>query len=472
MIYLFHSFDFVLFFAAVFALYWLLPKRFKNSLLLIASYTFYASWDWRFLGLILTSTYVDYFCGLRIHATDNPRKRKAYLLLSIITNLTLLGFFKYFNFFVENLISLLNAIGIHINLTTLNIILPIGISFYTFQTLSYTIDIYRKKFTPTKNIIDFSLFVAYFPQLIAGPIERARNLLPKIQADKLLKNIHYKEGLYLFVYGLFKKVVIADSVAAISDKVFAMANPSGAMILLGVYAFAVQIYCDFSGYSNMARGMSHFLGIPLSTNFNLPYLAKNPSDFWKRWHITLSSWARDYIYIPLGGKYARFLGLVPLFITMFLIGLWHGAAWHFVLWGVYWFAVTMIYRIMKRIFVIRTNNKALSVILTGISVIIMFHVTCYSWVIFRAQSLAQVISMTKSLFSGINIAELYKMSFVFLYAIMLFLIIYEILQYLKKDQLFIYKKSFYYQLAFYLVLFFMYVEIGAVSDVRFLYFQF
>lgn len=474
MLYLFHSIEFIIFFVIVFSIYWILPKKAKNTLLLIASYVFYANWNWKLLSLILISTYVNYFCGLKIHYTKNQRSKKIYLILSIIVSLSLLGFFKYFNFFVDNLISLLNFLGLNFNFNYLHIILPIGISFYTFQTLSYTIDIYRKELSPTKNIIDFSLFVSYFPQLIAGPIERAKNLIPKIQSKKFFKEINFKEGTYLFIYGLFKKVVIADSVGRIVDNIFSLHHPTGAQVLLATYAFAIQIYCDFSGYSNMARGISHFFGIKLSTNFNLPYLAKNPSDFWKRWHITLSSWVRDYIYIPLGGIKRPFLGMFPILITMSLMGLWHGADWNFVLWGLYWFFIIMIYRSTKAIFkkVKFPKGKFLSVLSKSVSIIIMFHITCYSWIVFRSQSLTQIYSFTKSLVSGINLTSMFNVSYLYLYVIILFLIIYESWNYVKNDQLFICKTNFYYRLAFYLILFFMYVEIGAVSNIRFIYFQF
>ncbi|MBU0979506.1 MAG: MBOAT family protein [Nanoarchaeota archaeon] len=467
MIFLFHSFDFLFFFAIVFIAFWVLPKRFKNAALLISSYIFFGSWNWKLLGLILISTYVDFFCGLLIHRAKSAARRKHYLLLSIVTNLSLLGFFKYYNFFAANLVTLLNTIGLDWNFSTLNIILPIGISFYTFQTMSYTIDIYRRKFEPTRNIIDFSLFVAYFPQLIAGPIERARRLLPLIQAKKRFAAIEWREGMYLFIYGLVKKVVFADSAGRIVESVFMAPEPSGAQVLIAAYAFAIQIYCDFSGYSNMARGISHFFGMKLSTNFNLPYLATNPSDFWRRWHITLSSWVKDYLYIPLGGRRSRLFGMVALYITWALMGLWHGAAWTFVVWGVYWGFLIMLYRVIKRLGVVPKAR-----IFKPITIFLMFHLTCFSWIIFRSQSMGQAIQMFKALAGGINFLEFAKSGYVYLYAIIIFLVVYEVISYLKNDQLFLYKKNFFIQMVFYLILFFLFIEIGAVSDIRFIYFQF
>lgn len=476
MLYLFNSIDFILFFIFILFIYWILPAKFKNVLLLAASYIFYASWNWRLLSLLLISSFGNYFFGLVVYNAKSQNSRKMFLILSIAANLSLIGFFKYFNFFIENIVSLLNFLGFNLSFTTLNIILPLGISFYTFQKMSYTIDIYRKKFVPIRNIIDFLLFGAYFPQLIAGPIERAKNLIPQIQAQKIFKNINFKEGSYLFVYGLFKKVVIADSIGAIVDSIFSLPSPSGAQVLIASYAFAIQIYADFSGYTDMARGISHFLGIKLSTNFNLPYFAKNPPDFWRRWHITLSSWVRDYIYIPLGGRNSRFFGMCSLFIAWFLMGLWHGAAWHFVLWGLYWFFLIIAYRLINYAFrnvqPLKIKNKFMGIFKNLVVTILMFHLTAYGWIIFRSQSSTQITAFTKSLISGISIRGLLAIDYFYLYAIILFLVIYEALQYFKDDQLFIYKKNFYYQLAFYMVLFFMFIEIGAVSNARFLYFQF
>lgn len=471
MIYLFHSFEFIIFFLLIFLIYWFLPRKFKNTLLLLASYVFYASWNFYLLIPLITSTLVDYCCGILIHEQTSQKKKKIFLLISIIVNLSLLGFFKYFNFFVESLVSLLNNFGLNFNFATLNIILPIGISFYTFQKLSYSIDIYRGKITPTKSLVDFSLFVAYFPQLIAGPIERAKNLIPKIRTRKFFKEINYKAGFYLFIYGLFSKIVLADSMAKIVDGVYSLSDPSGAQVLLATYAFAIQIYCDFSGYSKMARGISHFFGIKLTINFNLPYFAKNPRDFWKRWHITLSRWVRDYIYIPLGGKYTFLYGVMPLFITWFLMGLWHGTAWNFVLWGIYWFFLIIIYRLFSRV-KSKINLKKPTFFSKLMTILLMFHLTCFGWIIFRSQNLSQVINFIKSLVSGISISEIISISYVNLYVVIIFLIIYEALQYYKGGQLFIIRKNFYYQLIFYLILFFMYLEIGAIADAPFIYFQF
>src|SRR3989338_4107667 len=463
MIYLFHSTDFIIFFVGIFCLYWLSSHRYRNVILLIASYLFYISWDWRFLGLLLISTGIDYYCGIRLGQEENVKKRRGYLLLSIVVNLSLLGFFKYFNFFTENLIALLSHLGLAFNYTTLHIILPVGISFYTFQTLSYTFDVYKRRMGPTRNIIDFALFVSFFPQLIAGPIERAVDLIPKLTAKKQFKNIPYKTAFYLFMYGAFTKVVIADHVGLIADSVFKEASQPGSLVVLGVLAFALQIYCDFSGYSNMARCIAYFLGVELSVNFNLPYFSIKPSEFWKRWHITLSSWVQDYLYIPLVGNKARFYS--SLIISMFLMGLWHGAGWNFILWGVYWAGVTIVYRVWD---IFKEGKKLPSNSATkSASILIFFIITSYSWLIFRSQSFHQIISLTTSLLSGIDLSTLYVPRYLYLYASMIFILIYEVILYQKNDQLVVPKQGFYTQMAFYLILFFFFVEIVAVTDAPF-----
>ena len=299
---LFNSLEFLVFFALVYGLYRVLGHRGQNRMLLLASYVFYGAWDWRFLSLILISTLVDYQAGLKIASSDQRGQKRFWLFCSVATNLSLLGFFKYFNFFAENLAGLFGLFGIQLDPVTLRIVLPVGISFYTFQTMSYTIDIYRGKLAPTRSLPDFALFVAFFPQLVAGPVERARNLLPQILAPRTVTREGFFQGCFLIGWGLFEKVFIADNLARIVDPVFATDGSwGGATILLACYAFAFQIFCDFDGYSNIARGIGKCLGFEIMINFNLPYFAVNPSDFWKRWHISLSSWLRDYLDIPRGG---------------------------------------------------------------------------------------------------------------------------------------------------------------------------
>lgn len=302
---LFNSFTFLYFFIAVYVLYLLLKKKHlhQNFLLLVASYVFYGYWDWRFLSLILLSTLIDFFIGQTLYKQNDPRRRKILLSLSVIANLSFLGFFKYFNFFAESFESMVGLFGLTAGDLTLRIVLPIGISFYTFQTMSYTIDIYRGEMKPVKNLMNFALFVAFFPQLVAGPIERAKNMIPQIEKPRNVTPEFINAGIYLIVWGYFKKLVIADNVALIANKVFNnYTEYQGMDLIIGVLAFTIQIYCDFSAYSDIARGLAKLLGINLMLNFRLPYFALNPSDFWLRWHISLSSWLRDYLYIPLGGN--------------------------------------------------------------------------------------------------------------------------------------------------------------------------
>jgi len=385
----FNSWQFLAFALVVFGLYYRLPRVGQNWLLLIASYVFYGAWDVRFLALLAGSTLLDYVVGLRMAGETQPTIRKRWLMVSLAGNLGALAFFKYFGFFVESATTGLAALGLPVERLQLHIVLPVGISFYTFQTLSYTIDVYRGHLTPTRSLRDFALFVAYFPQLVAGPIERATNLLPQILNPRIITLSHVHRGLWLISWGLFKKVVIADNLAMIVDRTFnAGVGPSGWEYLIATYAFAYQIYCDFSGYSDMARGLAALMGIDLMVNFNRPYLATDPRDFWRRWHISLSTWLRDYLYIPLGGsRGGPRRTAFALFATMVLGGLWHGAAWTFVAWGAFHGALLVAHR-----FLIQTREVQMPDTWLGrwTARIVMFHLVAFGWLLFRAQDLAQV----------------------------------------------------------------------------------
>jgi alginate O-acetyltransferase complex protein AlgI len=332
----FSSLTFLIFFAVVFTAYWALGRRRpQNVLLLIASYVFYGWWDWRFAGLMLASSLADYSFGLAIHWSQKPLYRKLLLVATLVANLSLLGFFKYFNFFAESFAVAAGSMGWQVGDLTLNIILPVGISFYTFQSLSYTIDIYRKQLAPTKNVVDYLAFVSFFPQLVAGPIERAADLLPQFGVDRKFNATIAADGLRQMLWGLFKKLAVADRLATIVEPAFANpGNYSGPFLLLATICFAFQIYCDFSGYSDMAVGVGKQFGIRLSRNFAYPYFSRSLREFWRRWHISLSTWFRDYVYYPLGGnrtqnwKHRR-----NLIVTFLVSGIWHGAAWTFVAWG-------------------------------------------------------------------------------------------------------------------------------------------
>lgn len=335
---LFNTWTFLVFALVVYGLYYVLPFRGQNRMLLVASYVFYGAWDWRFLSLIVLSSLIDYVAAQRIAAAASPSPRKRWLLLSCVANLGLLGVFKYFGFFAQSFADLGALVGWQVDAVTLDIVLPVGISFYTFQTMSYTIDVYRGTLRPVRSFEDFALFVAYFPQLVAGPIERASHLLPQLTKPRTIRREQVYEGAWLIAWGLFKKAVIADNVAPRIDEVFLLGNDwaSGGACLVAIYGFAIQIYCDFSGYSDVARGLGKLQGVDIMRNFQIPYVATNPSEFWRRWHISLSTWLRDYLYVPLGGNRGGPLRTYRnLLLTMILGGLWHGAAWTFVLWGVY-----------------------------------------------------------------------------------------------------------------------------------------
>jgi D-alanyl-lipoteichoic acid acyltransferase DltB (MBOAT superfamily) len=331
---IFHSLDFVAFFVAVVAIYWRLPQRGQNLLLLVASYVFYGYVHPWFLLLIATSTTIDYAAARGMETW--PHYRRRFLALSIVSNFGMLGFFKYFNFFVGNAEALLHAVGLSASGPMVRIILPVGISFYTFQAMSYTIDVYRGELRARRSLLDLAVFISFFPHLVAGPIQRATYLLPQVEAKRRFSTEKARSGFVLICWGFFKKLVIADNVGIIANKVFALADPTFYILWAGVFAFAVQIYADFSAYTDIARGTSRWLGFELTENFNHPYLARRPADFWHRWNISLSTWFRDYVYIPLGGsRGSRWQWARNVLVTFVLSGLWHGASWNYVLWGAY-----------------------------------------------------------------------------------------------------------------------------------------
>jgi len=347
---LFNSLQFAVFFLVVYTLYLRAGHRAQNRLLLIASNVFYATWDWRFLLLLWISTYMDFLFGRHMERQADAIKKRRFVAYSVIANLVFLGIFKYFNFFAENLQAMATMAGWTLDPVTVHIILPVGISFYTFQSMSYIIDIYRGNMRPVQSLADYALFVSFFPHMVAGPIMPAKNLLPQVTQPRTVDWQKFREGCWLFFWGLFTKVFVADNLGHIVDQVFQKTGSvSGAEVVLGVYAFAFQIYGDFAGYSEMARGLAKMMGFELMVNFRFPYFVTNPSDFWKNWHISLSTWLRDYLYIPLGGSRGGELMLYRnLAITMFLGGLWHGAAWTYVLWGAYQGLILCLHRFWAR----------------------------------------------------------------------------------------------------------------------------
>jgi D-alanyl-lipoteichoic acid acyltransferase DltB (MBOAT superfamily) len=387
---LFNSLTFVVFIVFTFTLYWLpltKNKIHQNIVLLVSSYIFYGWWDYRFLSLILFSSIVDFFIGKAIHKEKNLKRKKSYLIFSLITNLGLLFVFKYFNFFIE---SFFTAFSVEQSQFLFKIILPVGISFYTFQTLSYTIDIYRNQLKPTKSILNFLTFVSFFPQLVAGPIERAAKFLPQIQKSRVFSYANAVIGCRFILYGMFKKVVIADNLAEIVNIIFTVDSPySGIMNILGVTLFAIQIYCDFSGYSDIAIGVAKLFNIDLMTNFKRPYFSTSLAEFWSKWHISLSSWFRDYMYIPLGGnKFSKLLTIRNLFLTFLISGLWHGANWTFVIWG----SIHGVFIIFEK-FVLNKLKliKPLKYIFT-LSIVLL------AWIFFRAESFDHSINYLSSSF--------------------------------------------------------------------------
>lgn len=473
---LFNSFEFVVFFITILVVYYSLHRfyRLQNLILLAGSYVFYGFWDWRFLFLIAFSTVVDFLVGNALFKTKLHRRRKWLLTISVVANLTLLGFFKYFNFFAESFYQLVSLFGFHPDELTLSVILPVGISFYTFQTMSYTIDIYRNRLEPTRNFPDFALFVAFFPQLVAGPIERAVNLLPQITQPRKLRNDHLFAGIYLVIWGFFKKMVIADNMGLLADNIFNnYTGHTGFELALGVIAFAVQIYGDFSGYSDIARGIARLLGFELMINFKLPYFAVNPSDFWNRWHISLSSWLRDYLYIPLGGnRHGKWNTYRNLSLTMLLGGLWHGASWNFVLWGGFHGLILIIYRAAG---FVRTPEimKGWSLRATGLrwgSMLVMFLLTLFGWLIFRVRTMDQFVYFIES-FSF----ELTGHSLDYMKTILAFsspLIVMQVFQHIKKDLLTITRLPVSLLVLIYTILLISLFLFGVSESVEFIYFQF
>lgn len=409
---LFNSIDFAIFLPIVFILYWFVVGenlKLQNFLIVAASYLFYGWWDWRFLALILFSTLVDYLVGIGLSNSENPVKRKILLWVSISINLGFLGFFKYYNFFLDNFTTAFSFFGKEINANSLNIILPVGISFYTFQTLSYSIDVYKKKLEPTKDFIAFSAFVSFFPQLVAGPIERATHLLPQFYTKRTFDFDKAVDGMRQILWGLFKKVVIADNCAEYANLIFNnSAEQSGSTLVLGALFFTFQIYGDFSGYSDIAIGTSRLFGFDLMRNFNFPYFSRDIAEFWRRWHISLSTWFRDYLYIPLGGsKGGTWMKVRNTFIIFLVSGFWHGANWTFIIWGF----LNALYIMPSIIF--NTNRNNLDTVAIGkivpsikeiFQILVTFTLTVFAWIFFRANNVDHAVNyisgiFTKSLFT-------------------------------------------------------------------------
>ena len=404
---LFNSLSFAIFLPVVFFLYWFVTNKdykIQNILLLVASYFFYACWDYRFLFLLIFSTLLDYFTGIKMSEAVSKNKKRFWFWMSVIINLGFLGIFKYYNFFAASFDEALSHVGLHVNLWTIKVILPVGISFYTFHGLSYVIDIYNDRIKPEKNYIDYAVFVSFFPLLVAGPIERATHLLPQIKQPRQFDYTKALDGMRQILWGLFKKVVIADTCAGYANSIFAnYSHYNGSTLLMGALFFTFQIYCDFSGYSDIALGTARLFGIDLLRNFAFPYFSRDIAEFWRRWHISLSTWFRDYLYIPLGGsKGGTWMKVRNTFIIFLVSGFWHGANWTFIIWG----ALNALY--FMPLLLLNKNRTNLEIVAQGkifptikevFAMGITFSLTVLAWIFFRAETVSKAVHYIGKIFS-------------------------------------------------------------------------
>ncbi len=481
---LFNSIDFAIFLPIVFILYWFVINRnfkFQNLLVVIASYVFYGWWDWRFLSLIIFSSLVDYVVGRSMSKNTDIRKRKLLLLISILVNLGFLGFFKYYNFFLENFVDAFQFFGNPINPQGLNIILPVGISFYTFQTLSYTIDVYRRKLEPTRDIIAFFAFVSFFPQLVAGPIERATNLLPQFYKKRTFNYNKAVDGLQQILWGLFKKVVIADNCALVANEIFNNSDGySGSTLVLGAIFFAFQIYGDFSGYSDIAIGTSRLFGFDLMKNFAYPYFSRDIAEFWRRWNISLSTWFRDYLYFPLGGsRGGTWMKVRNTFIIFIVSGFWHGANWTFIVWGalnaIYFLPLLLLKRNRINTDTV-AQNRYLPTMREFFNMSLTFTLTVFAWIFFRAENIGHAWRYLSEIFSKsiFSIPDFFGMRQALTTAILIFIFI--IFEWIGRENEYgissmglKWKRP--YRWAFFLIIL-TFVYIYSDNDQEFIYFQF
>lgn len=480
---LFNSIEFAIFLPIVFILYWFVTQnnlKLQNTLIVAASYFFYGWWDWRFLSLIIFSTLVDYTVGRRLQKENKKTKRKLLLWISIVVNLGFLGFFKYFNFFADNFATAFTLLGQPISATRLNIILPVGISFYTFQTLSYTIDVYKRKLDATRDIISFSAYVSFFPQLVAGPIERATHLLPQFYNKRNFDYAKAVDGMRQILWGLFKKIVIADNCASYANDIFLnSADYSGSTLVLGAIFFTFQIYGDFSGYSDIAIGTARLFGFDLMRNFAFPYFSRDIAEFWRRWHISLSTWFRDYLYIPLGGsRGGTWMKIRNTFIIFIVSGFWHGANWTFIAWGalnaMYFLPLMLINKNRKNIDIV-AKDKILPSLRDFIAMLITFGLTVFAWIFFRAENIHHAIQYISNIFK--NPVSFILLSIYIKYAkIMILLLIFIIIEWIgRKDQFAIEKialkwKGFFRYAMYYMIVFMIIWYSG--QEQQFIYFQF
>ena len=485
----FNSIEFLLFLPIVFTLYWFVFNKnlkIQNALIVVASYIFYGWWDWRFLFLILFSTILDYSIALKLQNQDKENIRKKYLWLSIVINIGFLAVFKYFNFFVDSFVDAFDLLGITLQKTTLNIILPVGISFYTFQTLSYTIDVYKKKQEPTNDFIAFTAFVSFFPQLVAGPIERASNLLPQFYQKRQFDYAKAVDGMRQILWGLFKKMVIADNCGELANQIFNnYTQYDGVTLVFGAIFFSFQIYGDFSGYSDIAIGTSRLFGFNLKRNFAFPYFSRDVAEFWRRWHISLSTWFRDYIYIPLGGSDGGMnKKLKNTFIIFLVSGFWHGANWTYVAWGL----INALYFIP--LLILNKNRKNLDVIAQDsffpkigelLSMIGTYILITYSWIYFRSDSLTSAFDYTKKIFTFSSLKESIvffhnKMFWEWGYYVLILVLFFMVMEWFGRKNEYAIEKLFnsnvVFRWSFYFLIIFIIIIFKSINLQEFIYFQF
>lgn len=477
---LFNSINFAIFLPIVFTLYWFVTQknlRLQNLLLLAASYFFYACWDWRFLFLLLFSTLLDYFTGLKMFESQNQKGRKFWFWLSIIINLGFLGVFKYFNFFAESFTTALSQFGVNVSPWTLNVILPVGISFYTFHGLSYIIDIYYNRIKVERSFIDYAVFVSFFPLLVAGPIERANHLLPQVKRERVFDYSQAVDGMRQILWGLFKKVVIADGCAEWANIIFNNSSEyGGSTLVLGALFFTFQIYCDFSGYSDIAIGTARLFGIELLQNFSFPYFSRDIAEFWRRWHISLSSWFKDYLYIPLGGSKGGMSTQVRnTFIIFIVSGFWHGANWTFIVWGllnaIYFLPLLLTHKNRTHIETVAKGN-ILPNAKEFLNMAITFCLTVLAWIFFRAENVTHAIEYISGIFSK----SLFSIPEIRPTKILLLLLLFNLIEWLGREQKFAIQNVYKIQTrpirwSFYFVLVF-YVFFSLGKEQEFIYFQF
>lgn len=491
---IFTSIDFLIFFTVVFGVYWYLPLKYQNIFLLLVSYFFYGCWSWVFLSLILVCTVVDFFCGLGIYNSKDADRKRFYLICSLGTNLGILGVFKYFDFFYIEFFDLLAQLNLAPHVASLQILLPLGISFYTLQTLSYTIDIYRGKMEPTRNFMDFALYVVFFPKLIAGPIERAIHFLPQIQQKRRFDVDRVVAGFRLTLWGFFMKLVVADSIGKIVDRIYF--NPSsfsGITLLVSTYLFAFQVFADFAGYTNIARGVARIFGFELCINFNQPYIARSPIEFWKRWHISLSKWFRDYCYFPLARRYKGIGGFLHKykahFYAMLLLGLWHGGNWTFVIFGIYWGLLIISYLkisdwvdaksiTLQKQPLLNWFFFSKSPLCGALKIILMFNFVCLGWIFFRARTLADAGVVIRNIFldfSPTSISVFMSFGLKNILVCIGAILFMEILHFFQRRtdmNAFIGKCPFFLRWGSYYLIIFLIFLFGRFGDNEFIYFQF